>query len=236
MQTAAVIGAGGGLGAALLRRFAAQGLHAAGYRRDAAALTGVVEAIRTSGGAASAEPLDVSKPDQILAALSRLEHEHGPLAVMVFNVAAFARKSMLEVSVEDFRAMLDKIAVAGFASVQAAARLMAPRAAGTILITGATASTKGSSGFAAFAAAKFALRAVAQSAAREFGPKGIHVAHVVVDGIISGPHTDAAWLEGLGEDGALSPDAIAEFYWSLHRQPRSAWTFEADLRPFSERW
>jgi len=235
-QTAAIIGAGGGLGAALMRRFAAGGLHAVGYKRDASALGGVVEAIRAAGGSAGAETLDASRPDQIGSALARLESEHGPLEAMVFNVAAFARKSLIELPVEDFRGMLDKVAVAGFASIQAAARLMAPRGRGVILVTGATASIKGSAGFSAFAAAKFALRAVTQSAAREFGPKGLHVAHVVIDGIIAGPQTDPTWLEGLGQDGALHPDAIADLYWSLYQQPRSAWTFEADIRPFSERW
>lgn len=236
MQSAAIIGAGGGLGAALMRRFAAAGMHVAGYRRDAYALSGVVDAIQANGGSASAEALDVNKADQIAPALAELEASHGPLAVLVFNVAAFARKSMLDLTVEEFRAMLDKIAVAGFAAVQTGARLMSPRGKGVILLTGATASLKGSANFAAFAAGKFALRALAQSAAREFGPRGLHVAHVVIDGLIAGPNADPAWLEGMGEDGALDPAAIAEQYFRLYEQPRSAWTFEIDLRPFSERW
>lgn len=235
-ESAAIIGAGPGLGGALLRRFAAGGYHAAGFKRDSAAIEPIVQAIRAEGGHASAEALDASDPARVEAALARLEAHSGPLAVLVFNVAAFARKPLLELGVEDLRAMLEKVAVAGFTSIQAGARLMAPRKRGTILVTGATASLKGSANFAAFAAAKFALRAIAQSAAREFGPKGLHVAHVVVDGIIAGPQTDPTWLEGLGPDGALQPDAIAELYWSLHKQPPSAWTFEADVRPHGERW
>lgn len=234
--TAAVIGAGGGLGGALMRRFAAEGLYAAGYKRDPASLADTVAAIEANGDKGGAFALDAADPKATAAALEALERQHGPLAVLVFNVAGFARQGLLEQSVEGYRAILEQIAVAGFAAVQAGARLMLPRKRGTILLTGATASIKGSAGFSAFASAKHALRALGQSAAREFGPQGLHVAHVVVDGLIEGPRADPAWLEGLGADGALKPDAIADFYWALHRQPRDAWTFEADLRPYSERW
>lgn len=235
-QSAAIIGAGGGLGAALMRRFAAEGLHAAGFKRDPAALAKTLAAIQAAGGSASAEALDATQTAQMESALAQLEQRHGPLALLVFNVAALARNSILEQPVPEFRDMLERIAVSGYATIQAALRLMLPRKRGTILITGATASIKGSAGFSAFAAAKHALRATALSAAREFGPQGVHVAHVVVDGLIDGPLTDPTWLEGLGEDGALSPDAIADMYWNLHQQPRNAWTFEADVRPFRERW
>lgn len=235
-QSAAIIGAGGGLGAALMRRFAAEGLHAAGFKRDPAALAKTLAAIQAAGGSASAEALDATQTAQMESALAQLEQRHGPLALLVFNVAALARNSILEQPVPEFRDMLERVAVSGYATIQAALRLMLPRKRGTILITGATASIKGSAGFSAFAAAKHALRATALSAAREFGPQGVHVAHVVVDGLIDGPLTDPTWLEGLGEDGALSPDAIADMYWNLHQQPRNAWTFEADVRPFRERW
>lgn len=235
-QSAAIIGAGGGLGAALMRRFAAEGLHAAGFKRDPAALAKTLAAIQAAGGSASAEALDATQTAQMESALAQLEQRHGPLALLVFNVAALARNSILEQPVPEFRDMLERVAVSGYGAIQAALRLMLPRKRGTILITGATASIKGSAGFSAFAAAKHALRATALSAAREFGPQGVHVAHVVVDGLIDGPLTDPTWLEGLGEDGALSPDAIADMYWNLHQQPRNAWTFEADVRPFRERW
>lgn len=235
-QSAAIIGAGGGLGAALMRRFAAEGLHAAGFKRDPAALGKTLAAIQAAGGSASAEALDATQTSQMESALAQLEQRHGPLALLVFNVAALARNSILEQPVPEFRDMLERVAVSGYGAIQAALRLMLPRKRGTILITGATASIKGSAGFSAFAAAKHALRATALSAAREFGPQGVHVAHVVVDGLIDGPLTDPTWLEGLGEDGALSPDAIADMYWNLHQQPRNAWTFEADVRPFRERW
>lgn len=235
-QTAAIIGAGGGLGASLMRRCAAEGLHTVGFKRDPATLAKVVASIMAAGGSAGAEALDATQPTQTEQALALLEQRSGPLELMVFNVAALARMPILEQPVHEFRDMLERVAVAGYASIQAALRLMVPRKRGTILITGATASIKGSAGFSAFAAAKHALRATAFSAAREFGPQGIHVAHVVVDGLIDGPRTDPTWLEGLGEDGALSPDSVADLFWNLHKQPRNAWTFEADVRPFSERW
>jgi NAD(P)-dependent dehydrogenase (short-subunit alcohol dehydrogenase family) len=235
-QSAAIIGAGGGLGAALMRRFAAEGLHTIGLKRDPATLAKVVAEIQAAGAMAGAEALDATQSAQVESMLAQIEQRHGPLALMVFNVAALARNSILDQPVQEFRDMLERVAVAGYASIQAALRLMLVRKRGTILITGATASIKGSAGFSAFAAAKHALRAIALSAAREFGPQGIHVAHVVVDGLIDGPRTDPTWLEGLGEDGALNPDALASLFWNLHQQPRTAWTFEADVRPFRERW
>lgn len=235
-QTAAIIGAGGGLGAALMQRFAAEGLHTVGFKREPASLAKIVATVAASGGSAAAEALDATQATQVESALAQLEQRDGPLALMVFNVAALARTPILDQPVHEFRDMLERVAVSGYGAIQAALRLMVPRKRGTILITGATASVKGSAGFSAFAAAKHALRATALSAAREFGPQGIHVAHVVVDGLIDGPRTDPTWLEGLGDDGALRPESIADLFWALHKQPRNAWTFEADVRPFSERW
>jgi NAD(P)-dependent dehydrogenase (short-subunit alcohol dehydrogenase family) len=221
MKGIAVIGgAGEGLGAALGRRFAAEGYEVALCSRS------------------NNEKVDLRNEGEVLALFDRLE-ARGPVEVAVFNAGANFRASILDTPAEMFEKVWRLGCYAGFLFGREAARRMAPRGKGTILFTGATASVRGSAQFAAFAAAKGALRQVAQSMARELGPKNIHVAHVVVDGMIDNRRTRERMAERASElpaDGMLATDAIAELFWQLHAQPRSAWTFEADLRPWAEKF
>ncbi|MDF3009623.1 MAG: putative oxidoreductase [Burkholderiales bacterium] len=221
MKGIAVIGgAGEGLGAALGRRFAAEGYEVALCSRS------------------NNEKVDLRNEGEVLALFDRLE-ARGPVEVAVFNAGANFRASILDTPAEMFEKVWRLGCYAGFLFGREAARRMVPRGKGTILFTGATASVRGSAQFAAFAAAKGALRQVAQSMARELGPKNIHVAHVVVDGMIDNRRTRERMAERASElpaDGMLATDAIAELFWQLHAQPRSAWTFEADLRPWAEKF
>jgi len=220
MSIALIGGAGEGLGAALGRRFAQGGLE-------------VVLSSRTQG-----EKADLREEAEVLALFDRVE-KRGPIEVAIFNAGANFRASILDTPAEMFEKVWRLGCYAGFLFGREAARRMTPRGKGTILFTGATASVRGSAQFAAFAAAKGGLRQVAQSMARELGPKNIHVAHVVVDGMIDNRRTRermAERVKDLPADGMLATDAIAEFFWQLHVQPRSAWTFEADLRPWAEKF
>ena len=188
---------------------------------------------RTSG-----EKADLRKEDEVVALFDRVEAK-GPIDVAIFNAGANYRGSILDTPADMFESVWRLACYAGFLFGREAARRMAPRGSGTILFTGATASMRGAAQFAAFAAAKGGLRQVAQSMARELGPKGIHVAHVVVDGMIDNRRTRervGERLKDLPADGLLATDAIAELFWQLHAQPRSAWTFEADLRPWAEKF
>jgi NAD(P)-dependent dehydrogenase (short-subunit alcohol dehydrogenase family) len=219
---AVIGGAGEGLGAALGRRFAAAGLD-------------VVLSSRTQQGIGKC---DLREESEVVALFDRLE-ARGPVEVAVFNAGANFRASILDTPAEMFEKVWRLGCYAGFLFGREAARRMVPRGKGTLLFTGATASVRGSAQFAAFAAAKGGLRQVAQSMARELGPKNIHVAHVVVDGMIDNRRTRERMAErakDLPADGMLATDAIAELFWQLHAQPRSAWTFEADLRPWAEKF
>jgi NAD(P)-dependent dehydrogenase (short-subunit alcohol dehydrogenase family) len=185
-----------------------------------------------------AEAADLRDEAQVVALFDRLE-ARGPVELAVFNAGANYRNSILDMPSDMFESVWRLACYAGFLFGREAARRMAPRAKGTILFTGATASTRGAAHFAAFAAAKGGLRQLAQSMARELGPRNIHVAHVVIDGMIDNPRTRARLAErvqDLPADGLLATDAIAELFWQLHAQPRSAWTFEADVRPWAERF
>jgi NAD(P)-dependent dehydrogenase (short-subunit alcohol dehydrogenase family) len=220
MSIALIGGAGEGLGAALGRRFAAGGMEA-------------VLSSRTQG-----EKADLRDEAQVVELFDRVERR-GPIDVAVFNPGANYRASILDTPADMFEKVWRLGCYAGFLFGREAARRMVPRGKGTILFTGATASIRGSAQFAAFAAAKGGLRQVAQSMARELGPKGIHVAHVVVDGMIDNRRTRERMAERVKDvqaDGMLATDAIAEVFWQLHVQPRSAWTFEADLRPWAEKF
>ena len=236
---AVIAGVGEGLGFALGKRFAKAGLRVALAARNVERLERLAEEIRRDGGSAIAAPTDARSEEEVLALFDELESEHGPVEVAVYNAGANFRASILETPADMFEKIWRLGCFGGFLFGREAARRMVPRGRGTILYTGATASLRGGSQFAAFAAAKNGLRAVAQSMARELGPKNVHVAHVVIDGMID---TQAGRLrfperaQVLGEDGMLAPDAIAELYYQLHVQPRSAWTFEADLRPWAEKF
>jgi NAD(P)-dependent dehydrogenase (short-subunit alcohol dehydrogenase family) len=236
-----VVGAGDGLGAASARAFAGLGLKVVVTRRPrhAEALERLAGAMRAEGTEAFAFPLDARIEEDVVALVDRIEAEIGPLEVVVFNIGANVRFSVVETTSRVFQKVWEMACFAGFLTGREAARVMLKRGAGTILFTGATASVRGASGFSAFAAAKGALRNVAQAFARELGPKCLHVAHIVIDGAIDGAFTrqrlaDAS--ERLERGDILDPTEIARNFVWLHEQGRSAWTFELDLRPWSEPW
>jgi NAD(P)-dependent dehydrogenase (short-subunit alcohol dehydrogenase family) len=234
-----VIGAGDATGGAIARRFAREGLIACVTRRQADKLAPLVERIRAEGGEAHGFGSDARKEDEMRALVAHIEAEIAPIEVAVFNIGANVRFSVAETTERVYRKVWEMGALAGFLMGREVARAMLPRGHGTIVFTGATASLRGSAGFAAFAGAKHALRALAQSMARELGPQGIHVAHVVIDGAIDTAFIAETFPERYAlkaSAGILDPDAIAENYWQLHRQQRSAWTHEMDLRPWSEKW
>ncbi len=236
-----VVGAGDATGAAIARAFAREGLAACVVRRPrhAEALEALAQSIRDEGHEASAFPADAREEDEMIALFDRVESEIAPIEVAVFNIGANVRFTVEETTSRVYRKVWEMAAFAGFLTGREAAKRMAPRERGTIIFTGATASLRGAAGFSAFAGAKHALRALAQSMARELQPKNIHVAHVVIDGAI-----DTEFIRGItpdfeekrADDAILSPDAIAGSYVFLHRQPRSAWTHELDLRPWREKF
>lgn len=234
-----VIGAGDATGAAVARRFAREGYTVCVARRTEAALQPLVDQITAQGGRALAFGLDARREEQVVGFFDRIEAEVGPIEVVVFNVGGNVRFPILDTTAQKYFKVWEMCAMAGFLAGREAARVMLPRGRGTVLFTGATASLRGGAGFAAFAGGKAALRALAQSMARELGPQGLHVAHVVIDGLIDTAFTRehfAQHVADAGPDGILNPDHIADAYWTLHRQPRDAWTFELDLRPSVERW
>ena len=234
-----VIGAGDATGSAVARRFEREGYTVCVARRSAAALQPLVDSIVAQGGQARAFGLDARREEQVSAFFDQVEAEVGPVEVVVFNVGGNVRFPILETTAQKYFKVWEMCAQAGFLVGREAARAMLPRGRGSILFTGATASVRGAAGFAAFAGGKAALRALAQSMARELGPQGLHVAHVVVDGMIDTAFARENFAERVaaaGPDGILNPEHVAEAYWWLHRQPRDAWTFELDLRPFVERW
>ena len=236
-----VIGAGDGLGAAIARAFARENLAVVLTRRPRHidALEKLAESIRAEGHEAHAVGLDARREADVVGFFDAVEKTIGPIEVLVFNIGANVRFPVVETTAQVYSKVWEMAAFAGFLAGREAARLMGARGRGTMLFTGATASVRGGAGFSAFSGAKHALRALAQSLARELGPKGIHVAHIVIDGAI-----DGAFIRGLMPDAAekrereeiLIPDAIARNYVWLHRQERSAWTFEMDLRPWTETW
>jgi len=234
-----VVGAGDATGGAVARRFAREGFTACVARRDAAKLGPLVDSIASEKQKAVPFALDARREEQVIDFFARVEREVGPVEVCVFNVGGNIRFPIVETTWQKYFKSWEQCAGAGFLVGREAARAMLPRGRGTILFTGATASVRGGAGFAAFAGGKHALRALAQSMARELGPKGIHVAHVVVDGMIDTAATRARLEDAEArarEEAILHPDHVAESYWHLHAQPRSAWTHELDLRPWVERW
>ena len=238
-KVALVIGAGDATGGAIARRFAREGYIACVTRRSADKLQPLIDSIRAEGGQAYGYGSDARKEEDVAALFAQIEAEHGPVEVMVFNIGANVPSSILEETARKYFKVWEMACFSGFLNGQAAAGRMVARGRGTILFTGATAALRGSANFAAFAGAKHALRALAQSMARELGPLNIHVAHVVVDGAIDTAFIRDTFPERYAlkdQDGILNPDHIAENYWYLHSQPRDAWTFELDLRPYMERW
>lgn len=241
MAAAVIIGAGDATGGAIARAFAAEGLTACVNRRarNADALEALAQSIRDAGHQARAYPGDARIEEEMIALFDAVEAEVGPVEVAVFNIGANVNFPIGETTTRVFTKVWEMACLSGFLMGREAARRMAPRGRGTIIFTGATASLRGGKGYAAFSAAKGALRMVAQSMARELGPQGVHVAHAVIDGAIDTdfikqrhPDFDAAKAQDL----ILSPAAIAAQYVMLHNQPRSAWTHELDLRPWGETW
>jgi len=238
-RVALVIGAGDATGGAIARRFAAGGYVACITRREVAKLQPLVESIEAAGGKARAFGSDARKEEEVVALIERIEAEVGPIEVMVFNIGANVPSSVLDETARKYFKIWEMACLGGFLNGREVARRMVARGRGTILFTGATASLRGAANFAAFAGAKHALRALAQSMARELGPKNIHVGHVVVDGAIDTEFIRTNFPDRYATkaaDGILNPEHIAENYWHLHTQPRDAWTFELDLRPWNERW
>lgn len=236
-EVVVIIGAGDATGGAIARRFAHEGYTVCATRRTADALTPLIETIRAEGGAAHAFGCDARDEEAMAGLFEHIERDVGPVVVVVFNIGANVRFPITETTARVYRKVWEMAAFAGFLAGREAARVMLPRQQGTIIFTGATASLRGASGFSAFAGAKFALRALAQSMARELGPRGIHVAHSIIDGAIDTAFIRDNFPERYAlkdRDGILNPDHIAEQYLQLHRQPRDTWTHELDLRPWLE--
>ena len=236
-----VVGVGDGLGSAIARTFAAEGhvVCMARRARHLDAIEEVARSIREVGGAAHAFGVDARSEEEMVALFEKIERDIGALEVVVFNIGANVRFSIRETTARVFHKVWEMACFGGFLTGREAAKVMVPRGRGTILFTGATASIRGRSGLAAFASAKHGLRAVAQSMARELGPEGIHVAHVVIDGGVDGTFARSTGrdIDALLErDSIMKPGDIAAAYVALHRQPRSAWTHELDLRPWVETW
>ena len=238
-KAALIIGAGDATGGAIARRFAREGYTACVTRRSADKLAPLVERIQAEDGQARAFASDARDEAAMATLVQTIEAEVGPIEVAVFNIGANVRFNVTDTTERVYRKVWEMGALAGFLMGRDVAKVMLPRGRGTILYTGATASLRGGVGFAAFAGAKHALRALAQSMARELGPQGIHVAHVVVDGAIDTAFIAQNFPERYSlkdRAGILNPDHIADNYWHLHQQPRSAWTHELDLRPWMESW
>jgi short-subunit dehydrogenase len=236
---AVVIGAGDATGGAIAKRFARGGYTVCAIRRSADKLQPLIDEIRAAGGEAHGFGTDARKEDEVEALFDDIEARIGPIEVFVFNIGANVPSSVLEETARKYHKIWEMACFAGFLSARQAARCMAPRGKGTMLFTGATASLRGAANFSAFAGAKAALRALAQSQARELGPRGIHVAHVVIDGAIDTAFIRENFPERYAlkdQEGILNPDHIADSYWMLHIQPRDAWTHELDLRPWMERF
>jgi NAD(P)-dependent dehydrogenase (short-subunit alcohol dehydrogenase family) len=198
-----------------------------------------VRSIQDASGRAIAYQLDARREEEVIALFKKIEADVGALEVIVFNVGGNVRFPLLEMTAEKYFKTWEMCAMAGFLVGREAARALLPKGRGTILFTGATASLRGGVGFSAFAGGKAALRALAQSMAREFGPEGLHIAHIVVDGVIDSERvrtTQPERVAALGPQGLLDPESIARAYLWLHEQTPDAWTFELDLRPSVEKW
>lgn len=236
---ALVVGAGDALGSSVARRFAKEGYNVCVTRRTADKLEPLVQQIRASGGRVRAFGSDARNEEQVVNLFSTIEREEGPIEVVVFNVGPNVEWSIRETDAKKYFKVWELACYAGFLVGREAAKVMVPRKRGTILFSGATASLRGKEGYAAFSGGKQGLRALAQSMAKELGPQSIHVAHIVIDGSIDTEFIKKLFPERYAlkeQDGILNPDHIADNYWHVHKQPRTAWTFEMDLRPYMEAW
>ncbi len=238
-KVALVIGAGDAIGSAIVRRFAERGFIVCAARRNGDKLTPLVDELKGAGFEAHGFTCDARKEEAVEELFAHIEDQVGPLEVVVFNIGANVPMGILETDSRKFFKIWEMACFSGFLTGREAARYMTKRGRGTIIFTGATASVRGAAGFAAFASAKHGLRALAQSMARELGPQNIHVAHVVVDAAV-----DTAWIQenvpdfdGLkAKEGVVEPEDMAVNYVNLYDQPRNCWTFEMDVRPWTETW
>lgn len=234
-----VIGAGDSTGGAIAKRFAREGYIACVTRRTADKLVPLVDEIKAAGGQAYGFGSDARKEEDMVSLVEHIEKEIAPIEVAVFNIGANVRFGITETTARVYFKVWEMACFGGFLMGREVAKQMLPRERGSIIFTGATASLRGREGFAAFAGAKHGLRALAQSMARELGPKGIHVAHPIVDGAIDTEFIRSNFPERYAtkdQGGIVSPDSIAQIYWQLHQQPRDAWTHELDIRPWQENW
>ena len=238
-KVAVILGAGDAIGSAIVRKFAQRGLTVCAARRNGEKLQPLVDELTAAGQQAHAYTCDARKEEAITQLFADIERDIGEIEVVVFNIGANVPMGILDTDSRKFFKIWEMACFAGFLTGREAARYMSKRQRGTIIFTGATASVRGAAGFAAFASAKHGLRALAQSMARELGPQNIHVAHVVIDAAV-----DTQWIadnfpnsaELKQEDGIVDPNDLADNYVMLYDQPRSAWTFELDVRPWLERW
>ncbi|MFT3728333.1 MAG: SDR family NAD(P)-dependent oxidoreductase [Terricaulis sp.] len=241
--TVAVIGAGDYIGAAIAKKFAAEGYTVFAGRRTADKLAGLVSAIESAGGKCVARGLDARKEEDVTAFLAEAD-AHAPLEAVIFNVGANVNFPILETTERVFFKVWEMATKAGFLTGREAARILLKHGRGSIFFTGATASMRGGKGYAAFASAKGGLRLLAQAMARELGPQNIHVAHLVIDSGVDTAFVRDRIAQARGAEAAanlppdvlMNPDSIANAYWALHQQTRDAWTFELDLRPYGENW
>ena len=234
-----VIGAGDATGGAIAKRFAREGYIACVTRRSADKLAPLVDDIRAAGGEAHGFGSDARKEEEMVALIEQIERDIAPIEVAIFNIGANVRFGITETTARVYFKVWEMACFGGFLMGREVAKRMVPRQRGTIIFTGATASLRGRDGFSAFAGAKHGLRALAQSMARELWPKGIHVAHPIVDGAIDTDFIRSNFPDRYAtkaQGGIVSPDSIAEHYWQLHQQPRDAWTHEMDIRPWMEAW
>lgn len=241
--TCAIVGAGDFIGSAIARKFAAEGYTVFVGRRTAEKLEPLKREIEAAGGVCFGRALDARKEEDVTAFLQEAD-AHAPLEVVIANPGANVNFPILETTERMFFKVWEMACKAGFLTGREAARIMLKHGRGSIFFTGATASLRGGSGYAAFASAKAGLRAVAQSMARELGPHNIHVAHLVIDAGVDTAFVRERIAQARGADAAnalppdvlMNPASIADAYWALHQQSRDAWTFEMDLRPFGEKW
>ncbi|MDA0223198.1 MAG: SDR family oxidoreductase [Proteobacteria bacterium] len=241
-QVVLIVGAGDYIGAAIAKRFASGGFAVCMGRRNGDKLAPLVAEIVADGGVAHGFTMDARDEDSVAKAFKTVEDTVGPIDLVIFNVGGNVRFSILDTTARVFRKVWEMATFAGFLSGREAARYMVPRGRGAIFFTGASASLRGNAGFAAFGAGKAGLRSLAQSLAREMGPKNIHVAHLIIDAGV-----DTAFVrnirsemgedvDNLPPDTLMNPKSVAEAYWTLYHQNRDAWTFEMDLRPYGEKW
>ena len=238
-KAALIIGAGDATGGAIARRFAREGYITCVTRRSADKLAPLVEQIQAEGGVAHGFGSDARKEEEMVELVAKIERDIAPIEVAVFNIGANVRFPITETTARVYRKVWEMACFGGFLMGREVAKAMLPRGRGTIIFTGATASLRGREGFAAFAGAKHALRALAQSMARELWPKGIHVAHPVIDGAIDTEFIRTQFPERYAlkeQQGIVNPEHIADLYWQIHQQPRDAWIHETELRPWLETW